>query len=66
VVLLTSDPSARDQLRVLEGVQSVEGHCQNLREAGSLIDRLLYKMNPKHNQRRRPTWYLICERTPSV
>jgi hypothetical protein len=62
VVLLTSEPAARDQLRALEGVQTVSGRCLHLREAGSLIDRLLYKMNPRHNQRRRPTWYLICER----
>jgi hypothetical protein len=66
VVLLTSEPEVRDQLRLLENVRTVAGQCLRLREAGSPIDRLLYKMNPKHNQRRRPTWYLICERLPGV
>ncbi|MGE0529068.1 MAG: hypothetical protein AB7P49_18575, partial [Bdellovibrionales bacterium] len=61
-VLLTSDPTAYVELRALEGVQTLAGRCLRVREAGSLIDRLLYKMNPKHNQRRRPTWYLVCER----
>lgn len=66
VVLLTSDPAAHDQLRLLEGVSTVSSHCLEMREAGSMIDRLLYKMNPKHNQRRRPTWYLVCERSKSA
>jgi hypothetical protein len=62
VVLLTSHPEARDQLRALEGVSTMEGRCLHLRTAGSIVDRALYKLNPKHNQRRRPTWYLVCER----
>ena len=62
VVLLTSVPEARDQLRALEGVKTEATHCLNVRAAGSPVDRLLFAMNPKHNQRRRPTWYLICER----
>lgn len=66
IVLLTSDPAARDKLRALQGVSSVDGRCLELREAGSMIDRLIYKMNPKHNQRRRPTWYLVCERSHGV
>lgn len=63
VVLLTSNPEARHQLRALENVFTLEGHCLELRTAGSLVDRMLYALNPKHNQRRRPTWYLVCERT---
>lgn len=62
VVLLTSNPQARDQLRAMEGVSTMEGRCLQLRTAGSVVDRALYTMNPKHNQRRRPTWYLVCER----
>jgi hypothetical protein len=61
-VLLTSDPEARPQLEALEGITTIEAACGKVRAAGSLVDRLLYSMNPKHNQRRRPTWYLICER----
>lgn len=62
VVMLTSDPDAQKSLRALENVRTAESQCLDMREAGSLIDRLLYKANPRHNQRRRPTWYLICER----
>lgn len=62
-VLLTSEPEARAQLEALEGMATAEGICGKVRTAGSLLDRLLYSMNPKHNQRRRPTWYLICERS---
>lgn len=62
VVLLTSKEDSREQLRALEQVQGLSSACKSLRRAGSVIDRLLFRLNPKHNQRRRPTWYLICER----
>lgn len=61
-VLLTSLPEARAQLNAMAGINTMESACGEVREAGSLIDKLLYALNPKHNQRRRPTWYLICER----
>lgn len=61
-VLLTSEPEARAQISALEGMVTLEASCGQMRAAGSLVDRALYGMNPKHNQRRRPTWYLICER----
>jgi hypothetical protein len=66
VVLLTSEPESRLQLDALAGIKTLEARCLEVRESGSLIDRLLYSLNPKHNQRRRPTWYLACERTPHV
>jgi hypothetical protein len=62
VVLLTSVPEVRDQLRALEGMRTIESQCLKMRTSGSLIDRLIYSLNPKHNERRRPTWYLVCER----
>jgi hypothetical protein len=65
VVLITSDPEAQDELRLLAGIQTISARCLELRKSGSAIDGLLYKMNPKHNQRRRPTWYLVCERSPA-
>lgn len=65
-VLLTSNPAARAQIYALEGIKTGEASCGRVRAAGSLIDRLLYALNPKHNQRRRPTWYLICERSANA
>jgi hypothetical protein len=62
VVMLTSVPAVRDELRAMQGIQTLSSQCHEMRNAGSLIDRLLYSLNPKHNQRRRPTWYLVCER----
>jgi hypothetical protein len=62
VVLLTSAPDALNELHALEGIQTMESRCQTLRSAGSLIDRMIYALNPKHNERRRPTWYLVCAR----
>lgn len=65
-VLLTSIEDSREQLRALEGISTLEAKCGKIRAAGSPVDRLLYSLNPKHNQRRRPTWYLICERLGHV
>ncbi|MGE4131178.1 MAG: hypothetical protein AB7F86_06035 [Bdellovibrionales bacterium] len=62
VAFLTSEPEARDRLRLLAGLTSISGQCLQLEESGSLVDKLIYSLNPKHNQRRRPTWQLVCER----
>jgi hypothetical protein len=62
VVMLTSIPEVRDQLHAMEGIKTMESQCLQMRTSGSVIDRLLYALNPRHNQRRRPTWYLICRR----
>lgn len=63
VVMLTSDPDTRAQLEALAGIRTLEGNCLEVEASGSIVDRLIYSMNPKHNQRRRPTWYLVCERS---
>jgi len=65
VVFLTSVPEVQDQLRAMVGTQTAESQCLDLRESGSWLDRTIYFLNPKHNQRRRPTWYLVCERLAS-
>lgn len=66
VVLLTSNPEAKDELQAIAGIKTLNAECLQLRTAGSPVDRLIYAMNPKHNQRRRPTWYLVCERRNSL
>lgn len=66
LVMLTSNPEARPQLEALSGIKTLEAQCLKVEASGSLIDRLLYSLNPKHNQRRRPTWYLTCERSSHV
>lgn len=66
LVMLTSNPEAQAQLEALSGIKTLEAQCLKVETSGSLIDRLIYSLNPKHNQRRRPTWYLTCERSSHV
>jgi hypothetical protein len=62
VAFLTSKPEARDRLRALEAARTAEGSCLRIQRSGSFVDRLLYAVHPEGNRRRRPTWYLVCER----
>ncbi len=62
VAFVTSNPEAYNSLRALENMRTIEAECLKIQRSGSLMDRLLFAMNPKHNQRRRPTWYLACEK----
>lgn len=61
VVFITSEAKAFDQLATLSGIGGGRLACNKIRWAGSLVDRLIYRMNPKHNMRRRPTAYMVCE-----
>ena len=60
--LLTSVPEAFDRIRALSEQVSSRLQCGRAIEATSAVDRLLFRLNPKHNQRRRPTLYILCER----
>lgn len=37
--------------------------CTPLQRENSFLDDLIYKMNPKSNQRRRPTWWSLCSQS---
>lgn len=63
VALLTSDPEAFEKLRALAGAVTTRARCGSVARAQSAIDAALFALNPRHNQRRRPTWYLVCERS---
>lgn len=60
--LLTSQPEAFDRIRSLSAQSSAILRCGQAVEATSSVDRLLFRLNPRHNQRRRPTLYILCER----
>lgn len=60
--ILTSEPGAFEKIRALDGRASAHLSCGESQEATSFVDRLLYRLNPRHNQRRRPTVYILCER----
>lgn len=62
VVVMTSQPESLPNLEGLANARTSEARCEELRQAQSLVDRALFKLNPKHNQRRRPTWYVACAR----
>lgn len=60
--ILTSDPSAFADMKALDHQTSNGLRCGPALEATSFVDRLLYRLNPRHNERRRPTAYILCER----
>ncbi len=62
VAFLTSSQDGYDRLRTIEGISTMEAECSKIQTSGSIMDHLLFTLNAKHNQRRRPTWYLVCER----
>jgi hypothetical protein len=62
VALLTGNPEAQGRLRALENTTTMAGACLRIRTSGSIVDRWLYALHARFNQRRRPTWYLVCER----
>ncbi|MGE3387753.1 MAG: hypothetical protein AB7K41_13575, partial [Bdellovibrionales bacterium] len=63
VALLTSNPQFKTELDQLALQRTSLSQCGAVESASSWVDALLYRMNPKHNQRRRPTWYVVCERS---
>jgi phosphatidylinositol glycan class B len=62
VEILTSVPAAFAAIESLSEQSSDLVRCGKSQIATSMVDRLLYRLNPKHNQRRRPTYYILCER----
>lgn len=62
VAFLSSSQEGYDRLRTIEGISTMEAECLSIKRSGSVMDRLLFALNAKHNQRRRPTWYMVCER----
>jgi|GEM_PF-2229867 len=60
--ILTSEPSAFANIKALNQKATSDLKCGRAEEATSFVDRLLYRLNPRHNERRRPTVYILCER----
>ena len=57
---ITSEPEVAARYKFMQNTQEKLYHCGPVEEASSLIDGVIYRLNPKHNQRRRPSWYLLC------
>lgn len=51
-----------DAMVNLEHRRTRRGLCGRLESAASLTDRLIYRMNPKYNSRRKPTYFVVCRR----
>lgn len=62
VAVLSSEASAFPLIGELSELKTRFGKCGSPKQSGSLVDKLLFKLNPNRNQRRRPTWFVICER----
>lgn len=60
VVWVTSDPDVSALYRFMENTEEKNFRCGGVEKAASIIDTVIYKLNPKHNQRRRPSWFLLC------
>lgn len=62
VAVLTSNLMTYDELQTLAGASVENLNCGSIQTASSIVDSTLFRMNPKHNQRRRPTWFVVCRR----
>lgn len=54
LVVTTPDPALAIRLETME--------CGPVESATSLLDRIIYRVNPKRNTRRRPIFYVVCAR----
>ncbi len=61
-VVATSNADFRGELQALAGNTLDNFKCSQEEEMISLTDSWLYKMNPKKNYRRRPSWFITCWR----
>lgn len=60
ITFMTSNPQLVPELESFSGKTLGPFQCKDLGEMTSWADNLIYKMNPKRNYRRRPTWYVAC------
>ncbi len=59
---VTSEQANLDQWpQALSAIQAVGWHCLEKIRIQSLADRAIYKMNPKYNTRRKPTYLMECD-----
>lgn len=65
VAMLSSNQELSADLIEMAGTTTGLAKCGQFHTASSAVDMALFSLNPKHNQRRRPTWYLVCERKVS-
>ncbi len=63
IAILTMEPEPSEILAGLAGQKIGDYQCDSLKKESTLIDGLIYRMNPIRNRRRRPEWYLDCWRT---
>jgi hypothetical protein len=62
-VIATSEESYRTELQAFSGKVWNQFTCAQEQVMLSLTDGWLYKMNPKKNYRRRPSWFVSCWRS---
>lgn len=60
VVLAAPEPMNPHPLEKLAGQKTDSIVCSDVQTGSSLTDRLIYTLNPRRNERRRPTHYITC------
>ncbi len=63
LLLITSQEEVKEELLLLASKKTALWSCEDLQEAASFIDKFIYHFNPERNQRRRPSWFIICVRS---
>lgn len=66
ITIMTSNPEIQPELENLHLQSNEDIKCTEVNAENSVIDNLIYKMNPKKNQRRKPTWFIICHKPNST
>ena len=61
ILLMSSDQKYASQFLAAHMDLSKMHKCSEVQEAGTITDRILFLMNPKFNDRRKPTQYFSCD-----
>ncbi|MBC7464765.1 MAG: hypothetical protein H7256_02135 [Bdellovibrio sp.] len=60
IAIMTSQTEILPELNLLSSQDFKNMHCSETQEESSFVDGIIYRMNPKRNQRRKPTWFVVC------
>lgn len=61
IIVVSSNPDLSNSINNISKNGLWSFKCSNIYEATSLVDEIAYKLNPKHNKRRAPVQYIICQ-----
>ena len=59
IMVISDDPK---KILLLDGYRSLSLRCENIQYHTSIIDEILYALNPKYNGRKKTTGSVFCAR----